>query len=426
MSKNHHLIESFIVSQEVKDLAHELNRSATTIMTEGSGRNVRQFAAGLPAACMLLASENLNTGEVTRKSAQVASCLKPKEFQRVYDALKSAIEEAEKSTCITYHELHQLYKVEHLEEMFAPYITQATDELLLHSNQSEQTALFRCSVFFWSFTQHKLKSLPSTEMFASSHSIPLKTFVALLDLLNTHSQNLMREIRANKKVLSPIKQVGTPSAAKTSALVTSKTDVLQESPSRRSSRTNIIAAAIAKAPLRQSPRKQLFEGSPTKVVQLPRLVLPGKKRVLRELPSKDSPKKRVAVGAQIDHEMEVDEVMPGTPTKKRKMDSFPKHVSTSSRTPDVSPIKKNAPGISPSLLTPLPQIAPPARVEVVDTPPNPFLDDSLDSDESDNDEPASVHRFRPVYLEYKQWYTRDPRLTRIWKKANNLTNAVNT
>lgn len=57
MSKNHHLIDSFIASQEVKDLAHELNRSATTIMTEGSGRNVRQFAAGLPAACMLLASE---------------------------------------------------------------------------------------------------------------------------------------------------------------------------------------------------------------------------------------------------------------------------------------------------------------------------------------------------------------------------------
>ncbi len=99
---------------------------------------------------------SLNTGEVTRKSAQVASCLKPKEFQRVYDALKSAVEEAEKSTCVTYHDLHQVYRVEHLEETFAPYITRASEELLLHSNQSEQTTLFRSSVFFWSFTQYKV------------------------------------------------------------------------------------------------------------------------------------------------------------------------------------------------------------------------------------------------------------------------------
>lgn len=268
----------------------------------------------------------------------------------------------------------------------------------------------------------QLKSLPSTEAFASSHSIPLKAFVALLDLLNTHSQKLMREIKVNKKVLSPVKQVGTSTTAKVSALGTSENDVSQESPSRRSSRANIIAASIPKAPLRQSPRKQLFEGSPTKVLQPPRLVHPGKKRVLRELPSKDSPKKRVAVDAQIDNAMEVDEVMPETPTKKRKMESFPQHVPTSSHTPAVSPTKTNSRGIP----LPLPQIAPPARMEFVHTAPNPLLDDSSDSDESDSDEPASARRFRPVYLEYKQWYARDPRLTRVWKKANNVTNAVNT
>lgn len=57
MSKNHHLIQSFVASQDVKDLAQKFSRLATTMMTEGSGRNVSQFAAGLPAACMLLASE---------------------------------------------------------------------------------------------------------------------------------------------------------------------------------------------------------------------------------------------------------------------------------------------------------------------------------------------------------------------------------
>lgn len=232
----------------------------------------------------------------------------------------------------------------------------------------------------------------------------------------------MREIKTNKKGLSPVKQVGTPSPNKATAQGTTEDDVSQESPSRRSSRTNIIAASIPKASLRQSPRKQLFEGSPTKVAQPPRLILPGKKRVLRELPSKDTPKKRVAVDAQIDNRMEVDEAIPETPTKKRKVDSFTQHLATSSRTPSASPIKKNAPRISSSLL---PKIAPRARVEAIDAAPNPFLDDSSDSDESGNDEPAAALRFRPIYLEHEQWYARDPRLTRIWKKANNFTNAVN-
>jgi hypothetical protein len=41
---------------------------------------------------------------------------------------------------------------------------------------------------------------------------------------------------------------------------------------------------------------------------------------------------------------------------------------------------------------------------------------SEESDVEDLDLPPT-RRFRPVYLDCKQWNARDPRLARIWKKA---------
>ena len=42
---------------------------------------------------------------------------------------------------------------------------------------------------------------------------------------------------------------------------------------------------------------------------------------------------------------------------------------------------------------------------------------SSELEESDVEELPPPRRFRPVYLESKQWNARDPRLAQIWKKA---------
>ena len=48
---------------------------------------------------------------------------------------------------------------------------------------------------------------------------------------------------------------------------------------------------------------------------------------------------------------------------------------------------------------------------------NTTLDLPSSSEESDVEDLSPSRRFRPVYLDYKQWNTRDPRVARIWKKA---------
>ena len=46
------------------------------------------------------------------------------------------------------------------------------------------------------------------------------------------------------------------------------------------------------------------------------------------------------------------------------------------------------------------------------------VDQALDAPSSeDEEEEPRPRRFRPVYLESKQWYSRDRRLARIWKAA---------
>ena len=48
---------------------------------------------------------------------------------------------------------------------------------------------------------------------------------------------------------------------------------------------------------------------------------------------------------------------------------------------------------------------------------NSTLDLPSSSEESDVEDLPPSRRFRPVYLDCKQWNARDPRLARIWKKA---------
>jgi hypothetical protein len=50
----------------------------------------------------------------------------------------------------------------------------------------------------------------------------------------------------------------------------------------------------------------------------------------------------------------------------------------------------------------------------VDAPSSPLFSDP---DEINDAEPPPPRRFRPVYLDHKQWYSRDNRLNRVWKQG---------
>ena len=55
---------------------------------------------------------------------------------------------------------------------------------------------------------------------------------------------------------------------------------------------------------------------------------------------------------------------------------------------------------------------------------NTTLDLASSSEESDVEDLPPSRRFRPVYLDCKQWNARDPRLARIWKKAETHTQTL--
>ena len=68
---------------------------------------------------------------------------------------------------------------------------------------------------------------------------------------------------------------------------------------------------------------------------------------------------------------------------------------------------------------------PSARVKPVREAEEAQLVDFASSDEESEPEVLVVRRrFRPVYLEHRQWNAKDPRLDKIWRKAERRLNAV--
>jgi len=186
----------------------------------------------------------------------------------------------------------------------------------------------------------------------------------------------------------------------------------QESPLRRSSRT-------------ASPTKTAIGSTPTKKAtgSTPSISRPWVKPPIRELPSKDSPKKRPAESTSDNEIKQDDATPPSTPTKKRKITSPenpPKPSSLAASTSAfhlalASPTKQT--GIY-SISGPLPS-SPLKRTlfSAGDIPAIPAYAESSSSDESEPEVPLPRRRFRPVYPDSQQWEARDPRLAKIWKKA---------
>lgn len=57
MAPNEHLLDNFSASQETRTRAGEILRLAQLKTAQGSGRELRELTTGLPAACILIASE---------------------------------------------------------------------------------------------------------------------------------------------------------------------------------------------------------------------------------------------------------------------------------------------------------------------------------------------------------------------------------
>jgi hypothetical protein len=113
--------------------------------------------------------------------------------------------------------------------------------------------------------------------------------------------------------------------------------------------------------------------------------------------------------------------LPETPRKRRKTASSS---TPSSSTPLVKPRTPSSTRTAPMKISPrgletaIPSTNVPSSPLKRSLPmTNSTLDLPSSSEESDVEDLPPSRRFRPVYLDCKQWNARDPRLARIWKKA---------
>ena len=172
-----------------------------------------------------------------------------------------------------------------------------------------------------------------------------------------------------------------------------------------------------KTPTRRSTRTttSIYGGnvSPTKSPLPP----PWKKGPIRVLPSKDSPEKQGTERRQKSITSPAPDKSPHTPSKRRRID-FEEHTAPEltsafhaalNSTPQhgsVAPSPSKTPTVVRVSSRPL------KRKYTVAIP----VDVSSESEESELEALQPRGRFRPVYLEQKQWAAQDPLVASIWKR----------
>ncbi|TBU27205.1 hypothetical protein BD309DRAFT_1000465 [Dichomitus squalens] len=92
MSRHHEqLLRRICQNEPTFSKAKTILHTASLKTTPGSGYELGQGATGLPAICAYIAAEELGDDDIDEKSAQAASCLKPKVFKTTLQTVRSAL-----------------------------------------------------------------------------------------------------------------------------------------------------------------------------------------------------------------------------------------------------------------------------------------------------------------------------------------------
>ena len=246
---------------------------------------------------------------------------------------------------------------------------------------------------------HQPTELPDTEVFAHRHDLSVKKFINTLEALNEHCKPIRKKIIAHFKASASqatTRRSPRKSLSPSKVAIPSGEPMEVETPNRRSSRTTSSLYGT--------------NNSPTKSPLPP----PWKKGPIRELPSKDSPKKKSNELHQDSITNDIPDEPLWTPSKKRKTlpaecDSTGAFLAALGNSPSESSAV-NSPNKSPTVVK---VSSPLKRSHAVAV-------STSESDESESEDVFPKGRFRPVYLEHRQWSARDPLVDLIWKRAEKL------
>lgn len=461
MAPYDHLLDNFDASEETKERARILKRQAQFKTRPGSGHELGSLTSGLTAACMQIASERyhlllhitflsilcfkrLNNTDVSKSVAQEASCLQKKDYDKVYNIIKTLLEENDEEG-LSYHQLQTKYRIPTFETRLKSYIASVENELITSHHMDHQSDTFKGAVFFWicsaaqvcwylalsnaSLTRIQLSTLTDVHTFSHEHKLPHKKFVGALTSLNKSCSSLRQDINAHFSAnSSPSKGIALPRQSPRKAAAASLPTAEEAEPVRR-----MLRSALAQDPvLKTSPVKRPPQPSPTKIVQPKTFRGFPQGKVQRELPNRDSPKKRVVQSKALQEDdvetgMEIDSTPIESPTKKRKVDT-PEKLASRPTSPALRQQIRQT-NVQPSVLTsPLTTNHTNSKTAANSFPSRKatYADTESSSDESVPEVSTSIRRHRPVYLDQRQWNARDPRLDKIWRKAEKAHKKLDT
>ncbi|KAF9493626.1 hypothetical protein BDN71DRAFT_1450119 [Pleurotus eryngii] len=399
------LLQQMCNKAETRAQAGALIQRARLQTAPGSGHALGSLSSGLPAICAYIASTRLNNGDVTQQDAQLASCLQPSDFEKALGIIESAIGASRplmntrNSTGITYESLFRVHSISESPTMLR--IMHEVEQIVIKYAPDTSRRVIICSIFFWTCKVLKISSFTiQPAEFQERNEIDYDNYAYIINILKTRCRDL-------------------------------KADLEDEWAAMQRLQANCSSGSPAK-PTRVSM-------SPTKS--------PSKKKALRELPSRDTKKHEAGLFSAPET---IEPSSPTSPTKRRKLDPPIQSESVAEPSASDAPVDPPTPSTRSITIRRQPTVASPQattsqavatistprrqrssvsaspskksrgrepEVDVVDTSAMDIDEDAESSSSSDDGDALVSCRFRPVFLDHKQWYRRDPRMARIWRTA---------
>ncbi|KAF9061462.1 hypothetical protein BDP27DRAFT_1428984 [Rhodocollybia butyracea] len=382
MSQHDHLLQQLCgTDAETFKRAQDLIYTVNAKTSQGSGHSLR-YPTGLPAACALIASEQLKNTTVELESARANACLKKPEFTKCLDDVRAALADVASSSPsnqrqtrsgnsnkASYQSLVEKYRTPY-GGMFLSWCVKAElryFELGKGINIARENPKIKYGIFNWVCKILKVDTAAFIRDIGPGYDNARNSVATTMD---TYCKSIRDAIKAESK--QPV------DATRISPRKTTAKRALRELPSKDSPKKPKLSPApqddeaIAAGPSTQvsamptpSPRK-----SPTKVT-------------IRE---PDMRQKTAALDSDVE--------MTGVETPRRAR--APEHstsafISSSPTRPSTRQSTRREP---------TPQLPPSPVVDTEDMDVDDFVDHEYN--------PLPPRRFRPVFLDLHQWNAPDP------------------
>ncbi|KAH7905447.1 hypothetical protein BJ138DRAFT_1164751 [Hygrophoropsis aurantiaca] len=388
-------IKNLPIGDETKDKAYKYLGLTQGRTGPGTGYLLANVNA-LPILCAYLASQTLNNKEFTEKAALASACMSKSLFTKdlnIVRALVNAQTDQARFQDITYEALIRAHHVAPASE--ALDWMEEVEATFPHADTSLKKyglPTIKCVVFYWVTDAMEIHEVRET-LLLENYNVNKTAFRTLYKTIDKSCEAIADMI--NEEMTR--RQASRPSASQSKPSLSPK----------------------------KSPSKPSLKG---KSIEL--------------TPSKPTGQKRVIIARSRAQDFDDDTSFPDTPTKKRKLDSPSKSITSSSprkRTAVDTPSSTTSYHLAmngvngasgnreeslsskiapPSFMSPIPGPSTPRKTRNHSTLPVEKSGDR-DLEETDNArEQLLPRRFRPIFLEQQQWCNRDPKIQHIWKQAD--------